>query len=528
MTISYVLAPIPKWYFADTNGKPLSGGYMEVKSSLNPSLDKQVFKSDSDASPYEQPVRFALNGTAGPFYWKIDSTQPEDLYFLNVFDAEGNQVFNITNYPVAGGGGGGGGGTTVLPIRNIIVNNSFINNIGATSSSPIADGTFLSPSAHNNLFFPDMRYFHTGTLGANDTITFNQFSPFGDNPFTPDYVTDYYINYSCSNNPAGELSKGYRIPLSPFVATMATQTFSVKFRARCLAGANVINVRALQYFGSGGAPSTEVRTLDVPFSLTNNWTEYSLFITLPTVGGKTPSDSSDDGTYLEISLPLNQITNIDIAKVSCYPGTIAPTTDFETIQEIESQLETPRTGMIRQSSNAFSNNNAMNMQAGWIPLNDGTIGNALSGSTTRAKSDTWLLFKQLWENTVASDCPLFTSAGAPVAKGGTALSDWNANKRLKLPIMTDSVIANRGTGANALGHHFGSHTNTLVAANLPPHSHQVTFTAGQNVGASPVNFARGNVPGAGSNTVASGNGPGTSSPFNVDQPTTYFNMIMKL
>jgi len=499
---------------------------MEVKSSLNPSLDKQVFQEPSGSVPYPEPVPFALNGTAGPFYWRIDSTQPDDLYFLNVFDAEGNPVFNIQNYPIAGGGGGGGG-TTVLSVKNIIVNNSFINNIGSTSSSPISDGTFLSPSAHNNLFFPDMTYFHTGTLGATDTITFNQFSPFGDNPFTPDYVTDYYVNYLCSNNPAGELSKGYRIPLSPFVSTMAGQTFSVKFRARCLAGANVINVRALQYFGSGGAPSSEVRTLDVPFSLTNNWTEYSLFITLPTVAGKTPSDSSDDGTYLEIAFPLNQITNIDIGKVSCYPGTIAPMTDFETVQEIESQLETPRTGTIRPSSNPFSNNNNMNMQAGWIPLNDGTIGNALSGSTTRAKSDTWLLFKQLWENTVAADCPLFTSAGAPVAKGGTPLADWNANKRLRLPLMTDSVPANRGTGSNALGHNFGAHTKTITAPNLPPHTHNTTLAMSQNVGAQPT-IVRANNVGSGTTTWTSDGGPGTSSPFNVDQPTTYFNMIMKL
>jgi hypothetical protein len=522
MTISYVLAPIPKWYFADNNGKPLSSGYMEVKSSLNPSLDKPVYQDPSGSNPYPEPVRFALNGTAGPFYWKIDSTQPDDLYFLNVFDADGNPVFNIQNYPIAGGGGGGGGGTVVLPIKNIIVNNSFINNIGATLTSPIADNTFLSPSAHSNFEFPDMSYFHTGTLGATDTITFNKFSPFGDNPFSPDYVTDYYVNYSCSNNPSGELSKGYRIPLRPFVSSMAGQTFSIKFRARCLAGANVINVRALQYFGSGGTPSASVRTLDVPFSLTNVWTEYSLFINLPVVTGKTPGNSNDDGTYLEISLPLNQITQIDIGKPSCYPGTIAPSTDFETFEEIESQSETPRTGDIRTSANPFS----VSRSSGWIPLNDGTIGNSLSGSTTRANADAWLLYQLLFDNTVAADCPLFNSAGAPIAKSGTALSNWNANNRLKLPIMTDSVLANKGS--NALGHNFGSHTTKLLSSNLPPHSHTVTFTAGTNVGASPTNFARGNISGAGSNTVNSGNGPSTNDPFSVDQPSTYFNMIMKL
>lgn len=525
MTISYVLAPIPKWYFPDNSGKPLGNGFMEVKSSLNPSLDKPVYQDPSGTNPYPEPVRFALNGTAGPFYWKIDSTQPDDLYFLNVFDSDGNPVFNINNYPIAGGGGGGGGGTTVLPIKNIIVNNSFINNIGSTLTSPIADNTFLSPSSHSNLEFPDMAYFHTGTLGSTDVIAFNQFNPPGSNPFTPDYVTAFYVNYTCSNNPSGETSKGYRIPLCPFVNMMAGQTFSVKFRARCLAGANVVNVRALQYFGSGGTPSPSVRTLDTPFSLTNVWTEYSLFVTLPSVGGKTLGNSQDDGTYLEISLPLNQSTQIDIAKVSCYQGTIVPTTDFETFQEIEAEAETPRTGDIKISANAFSNTGR---SAGWIPLDNGTIGNASSGATTRAKDDAWLLYQLLFDNTVASDCPLFSSVGVPIAKSGTALSNWNAGNRLQLPLTVGRVLADRGTGANALGHAFGSDTATLSAGNLPPHSHTVTFTAGQAVGISPVNFARGSVPGSGSNTVNSGNGPGTSAPFSIAQSTVYYNMIIKL
>lgn len=523
MTISYVLAPIPKWYFADNNGKPLSSGYMEVKSSLNPSLDKPVYQDASGSNPYPEPVTFALNGTAGPFYWKIDSTQPDDLYFLNVFDADGNPVFNIQNYPIAGGGGGGGGGTTVLPIKNIIVNNSFINNIGSTLTSPIADNTFLSPSGHSNFEFPDMAYFHTGTLGAADTITFNQFNPPGSNPFTPDYVTAYYVNYTCSNNPSGETSKGYRFPLCPFVNTMAGQTFSIKFRARCLAGANVINIRALQYFGTGGlSTSSPVRTLDVPFSLTNVWTEYSLFITLPVIGGKTLSNSNDDGTYLEISLPLNQTTQIDIGKPSCYPGTIAPSTDFETFEEIEAQAETPRKGDIRTSANPFS----VSRSSGWIPLNDGTIGNASSGSTTRSNADAWLLYQLLFNNTSASDCPLFDSTGVPIAKSGTDVSNWNANNRLRLPIMTDSVLANKGS--NALAHHFGAHTASLSTANVAPHTHNVTFEAGQAVGVSPNNFARGNVAGSGSNTRMTDSGTGTGAPFSIDQPTTYFNMIMKL
>lgn len=530
MTISFVLAPIPKWYFADNAGRPLAGGTMEVKSSLNPALDKQVFQEPTGTVPYPEPITFSENGTAGPFYWRIDSTQPDDLYFLNVFDSSGNPIFNIQNYPIAGGGGGGGGGTTALPINNIIVNNSFINNIGVTSSNPIADNTFLSPSGHSNFEFPDIAFFHTGTLGALDTITFNQFTPFGLNPFGSDYVTPYYINYMCSNNPVAELTKGYRIPLCPFVSTMAGQTFSVKFRARCNSGANIINVRALQYFGTGGSPSPSVRTIDVPFNLTNVWTEYALFITLPVVGGKTPGDSQDDGTYLEISLPINQNTNIDIAKMACYPGTIVPMTDFETFEEIESKAETPRTGDVRISSNGFSNNNSMNRQAGWIPLNDGTIGNTLSNSTTRSKPDAWLLYQLLFDNTVAVDCPLFDSAGVPIAKAGTALSNWNANNRLKLPSTAGRALVDRSTGVNALGHAFGEETHVLTIAEMPSHNHpgsNFTTFVDAGVGSAQVNRRNTNltIPASYPVNVASQGGGGA---HNNIPPSVYYNMIIKL
>jgi hypothetical protein len=527
MTISYVLAPIPKWYFADINGEPLSGGYMEVKSSLNPSLNKPVYQDASDSNPYPLPVSFALNGTAGPFYWQIDSTQPDDLYFLDVYDSDGNPVFNIQNYPIAGGGGGGGGGTTVFPIKNLVVNNSLINNIGATSTNPIADATFLCPSAHSNLEFPDMTFFHTGTLNAVDTITFNQFTPFGLNPFGSDYVPPYYVNYACSNNPSAELSKGYRIPLCAFVTMMAGQTFAVKFRARCNSGANTINVRAFQYFGSGGSPSPSVRTIDVPFALTNVWVEYSLFITLPVVAGQTPSNSADDGTYLEISLPINQNTNIDIAKVACYPGTIVPLTDFEYIEEIEAKSETPRTGMVRTSVNPFSNNALMNMQAGWIPLNDGTIGSAASGSTTRANADTWLLYQMIFNNTVAADCPLFDMTGVPIAKTGTALSNWNANNRLMLPSTLGRVLAGRGT-SNALAHPFGSPTAALSTSNVAPHTHNVSYVTSVSLGNLTNSVVRGSTATSGFATATTDNGTGTGTPFSIQPPSVYYNMIIKL
>jgi len=78
MTISYTLQPIPDWYFPDLTGKPLAGGKMYAYSSLNPSQFKPVFQDPSGTNQWPNPIIFSENGTAGPFYWELDTDNPDD------------------------------------------------------------------------------------------------------------------------------------------------------------------------------------------------------------------------------------------------------------------------------------------------------------------------------------------------------------------------------------------------------------------------------------------------------------------
>jgi microcystin-dependent protein len=77
------------------------------------------------------------------------------------------------------------------------------------------------------------------------------------------------------------------------------------------------------------------------------------------------------------------------------------------------------------------------------------------------------------------------------------------------------------SGAHLIGTVAGSETHTLLAAELPPHFHTYTNTAGGGA-----TFASG----AGNQTQTSntGNGPGTSTPFSIIQPTVYMNIFIKL
>jgi len=63
--------------------------------------------------------------------------------------------------------------------------------------------------------------------------------------------------------------------------------------------------------------------------------------------------------------------------------------------------------------------------AGYVRLNNMTIGSAASGATERANADCQALFLYLW----GIDPTLAVSGG----RGATALADWTANKQLSLP-----------------------------------------------------------------------------------------------
>ena len=102
---------------------------------------------------------------------------------------------------------------------------------------------------------------------------------------------------------------------------------------------------------------------------------------------------------------------------------------------------------------------------GWVLMNDGTIGNAASGGTTRANADTAALFTLIWNNTVDADCAVSTGRGA------NAAADYAANKTIALPKSLGRELAIAGSGAGltarALASVLGTETKTIAAANLP-------------------------------------------------------------
>lgn len=165
--------------------------------------------------------------------------------------------------------------------------------------------------------------------------------------------------------------------------------------------------------------------------------------------------------------------------------------------------------------------------AGWILANDGSIGNAASGATTRANADTVNLFTLFYG--LPFTLTLQDSAGATVARGASAAADYAANRRLVIPKALGRSIAVAGSGsgltARLLGDGTkGAETETPTLAKTAVHNHGIPGSSSAS-GSGSTNFVRtdatNNVPGV---TASSGNG----DPLNILDPSTYMNVMIKL
>lgn len=158
----------------------------------------------------------------------------------------------------------------------------------------------------------------------------------------------------------------------------------------------------------------------------------------------------------------------------------------------------------------------------WVMLNDGTLGSAASGATTRANADAAPLYTVLWNNVSNSFAPV--SGG----RGANAAADFAANKTIQLTLILGRVLGAAGAGSgltnHTLGQTFGEETHLLTIPEMPAHTHQVTA-----VNSSPASAVTGggglssNIPTAITSTSTGGGGT-----HNNIQPTTYLNFMVKL
>lgn len=191
--------------------------------------------------------------------------------------------------------------------------------------------------------------------------------------------------------------------------------------------------------------------------------------------------------------------------------------------------------------------------AGWVMLNDGTIGDASSGASARANADTQALCTLLFDNFDDATVPLLSSTGTPTTRAAqaNAANAFAAHCRFSVPKALGCAIGIAGAGsgltARSLGQKVGSETNTIAQANLPNITLNTTIPAGQgahthtsqgissnqNFGDNPAGF----MSNGGSHTTSSSTLPemtgttplgGSGTAVNNMQPTSFWNAMVKL
>lgn len=167
---------------------------------------------------------------------------------------------------------------------------------------------------------------------------------------------------------------------------------------------------------------------------------------------------------------------------------------------------------------------------GWVLMNDGSIGSASSGATTRANVDTEPLYTLLWTN--------ISNTWAPVSsgRGASAAEDFAANKTLTLPRTLGRALAVSGAGATltsrALGQYLGAETHTLTSGEIPDHTHTVRYYTGAGTGSGSIYFGGGTGLSGRDTFDATATGAaiggGGDGPHNNMQPSAFMNVMAKL
>ncbi len=468
------LSPNPHWVVIDNFSKLPPGAVIYTYNML--SLKYQPAYVDAAGTiPYPQPIPEwgSGNGTFPPIYWLTESP-----YYIQVWtgarEANGSvMLWDFSGFLGGGAGGGGGNIVTNNSVENLVINGTFFRPLGVIGNpgTPLTTSTLMILAPSNNAQYvnnalnpngytgPDIAFAKSNT-SATDSISFNQFIPSGANTLLTDVTPPYYVNYNCTRA-GSETYKFFQFPISNGIVNLSNQTVAVRLWANLEGGNPGITLVIRQFYGDGtNSPSPDLTTIISP-NFVSGWTLYTFTVDLPNANG-TIGNCGNDGTFLQIKMPLSVTTNFSFIKPGVFLSAISGDAenimvDYHTNDYIDSIVSTPRTGDIRTSINSF-------YPYGWVLMNDGTIGDASSNATARANIDTFPLFDLIWNAFQANQplAPMYTSGGAPAAYGASSIADFSANNQLALTRNTGRVMA--GSVPIAISQAFTNVGNVLTVA----------------------------------------------------------------
>ena len=477
------------------DGLPLTNGIITLyKDNARSFYKNWYYQTGSPGAytyiPLDNPLTLSSAGTIQdpngndviPFYYPFEENDEnvKEAYYITVYDSDpaGNPTvlqFTRENFPFLPGGGGRP--TSVNPtFRNYILNNIYWRNIESLDAMNVLDQV-IAPSQHDGYTNGDIRFIKNVT-GANDDIEFLPMTEVLEDDITP----EYYLNMKCTALQAGETTKCIQYPVSLHVATLQNVLATLVFQGQNVAGNvnNYVDLQVYQYLGAGALFQPDPILIQ-RITLNNDFQKFTISFIFPDTAGLALGIGGDDALFIRVQFPLSATFEINHTKPQLYLSTDVPDNDFDTYDQVETIINSPRTGdmKVTLSGSSFATNIPF---LGYVAMNDGTIGNHLSNATARKNTDTWPLYKLIWETfsfatiaTMNSFAQLYDSAGMASAYGASAIADFTANKAIALTKQLGRTLL--GTVPSVLG---------------VPHTVQDTFTASNSAGSLLITLATSN------------------------------------
>jgi hypothetical protein len=390
-----------------------------------------------------------------PWYTDASGTNIFEPYFIAVQNKNLQLEFTRSYFPYVADQNPGGN-SNVYTLQNYIINNCFWRNIGSvnvgdlplrnnTGVNYIKSGNFgqsynqsgnfyyvtLAPSQNDGFSMPDFNYIKNSTGGV-ENISFLKF-PSSSNPVLKgDPMPEFYINHDCAAQDPGVSLKCYQFPIALHTENLAGSSASISIQARSNNSGTILSASLYKFTGTGNLSEQSIPFDE--FALSTSWDKLTANFKFPDTLGDPDSLASDDAWYLQLHVPIDRSFTLDFTLPSIYLSTEdkIPTNSYLTYDQIDAIISKPRTGDIRTSINNF-------YPYGWLPMNDGTIGNKDSVATTKKGVDAWPLYDLLWSLFKPYDISginpisqMISDTGSPVAYGESSIIDWNAKKSLSL------------------------------------------------------------------------------------------------
>lgn len=317
MATSYILYPCPVWTALNLLGQPNVSGTITFYDANNPTELKPVYKDSQGVVEWDNPIDINVTGAQDenyPIYFADDSP-----YRIEIRNSAGALIHEYDPFP------DGNQNTPVIPdqeISNMIENGQF--------GYPYQTNYATVPTSIDPLL-PLNWSFAKNNTSATDTITFPAFNL---GQVDVDAFPKYYFNYTCTGAGSSETQKDL-IKKWSGVDSFSNTQMTLAITATSSANSS-IEILFIQYFGSGGSPSSTVISSISTQQLSSDWQTYEFTFTPPTVNGKVLGINGDDYCAIAIRMPLNTTSNVALVNIGEYFGDQAPDYQFQSPDKTKS------------------------------------------------------------------------------------------------------------------------------------------------------------------------------------------------